>query len=293
MMGVYGKPTLGLQGYSYYFQNLADSLIVLILMYYYFNTNKFIFAILIILNFPLFLVLGFRYRLILTIFGLALIYIIQNKIAIRNFIKSSILAILLLVLLLVLTANRTSIFMQDFDAVTIDLLNLPYEVITDQAKGSLVDFALYKAYFTNQISNDLGETWFGYIFVKLIPSFLFSNGVKPYPPPQLVDIDTAINAGREVGEAVTILGGSFYAFNIFGICLAGILLGYISRKFQSIIATSVYNDMLVIVFLLSLFQLITRGYFPQFVDHLAYMILPVLILGRKLKLIRSSAIKIS
>jgi len=68
-MGTYGKPTLGLRGYTYYLQNFADSLITLLVAALFFKIKPRYFRIMLMLAIPLFLVLGFRYRIILLVFA--------------------------------------------------------------------------------------------------------------------------------------------------------------------------------------------------------------------------------
>jgi oligosaccharide repeat unit polymerase len=289
VLGVYGKPTLGLQGFSYYFQNTADSLITVILIFYYFRFESKKLIILTVVSFALFMLLGFRYRIILTIFGLMIIYILHNKINIKSMLKILFAVIVFLFLLLNMTYNRTAIFMQNFDEVKLVVSDLPFDAITDQAKGSLVDFSIYQAVDKSEIAHDYGETWFYFSLVKMLPSFLFEQGIKPYPPPLLVAIDIATGGSRDIGEAVTIIGAMYFSFGILGVIFFSLIFGLISKFFQNMMGRSSLGDLLAIIFLLSFFQLLTRGYLPQFIDHFAYMLFPILLQYRllsKLPIIR-------
>jgi oligosaccharide repeat unit polymerase len=276
--GKFGDPTMGLRGGSYYIQNLADSLIAFIVIAYYFKIKKRYFLIMLFFSLPLFLILGFRYRIILSFFGIILIYIYDKGLSFRAVIKYIFILLVALYSLLLLTHNRYAIYMQKYEDVTYDMNEFDYDVIFDQARGSLMDFAVYQYIDKNIDKIDYGETMVGYIFIKMVPSFFFKNETKPYPPPQFPIIDDAINGTRDNGEAVTSLGGSFIAFYYPGIYIMAFLLGYIIAKLQNRFEYNYLSMITGIIINLALFQWISRGYFPQEVDHLAYMLFPILLL---------------
>lgn len=278
ILGRYGEPTLGLRGGSYYIQNLADSLIGLLVIAFYFKIKPRYINLMLIFTLPLFLVLGFRYRLILSFFGIFLIYIYDNQIKFKSFVKYISIAGIAFYLLLVLTANRRAIFMQDFNQATYDISDFEFDEIYTQSRGSMIDFAVYQHIDNNEASIDYGETLIGYIFIKMMPAALFKGGVKPYPPPSFFIIDDAINGTRDNGEAVTSLGGAFIAFYYPGIYLFAFLLGLTIAKLQNRFEKSDLSMVGSIIASLALFQWITRGYFPQEIDHLAYMLFPILLL---------------
>jgi len=277
-LGEHGGPTLGLKGGSYYLQNFADSLIALLILGFFFKIRRQYMLIMFLLAIPLFLILGFRYRIILTIFGFAIVYFYDNPIRPIVFVKSVLALLVFLYAMLLLTHNRAAIFMQEFDKISYDYKEFPYNALLHQAKGSLMDFAMYRAVDKNIVEIDYGETMIVYPIIKAIPSSFFKGGVKPYPSPQLKAIDTSISAGREVGEAVTSIGASFFAFYYPGVAIFAFATGAIIRKLQKNIGKSTYSFMTSISIVLSLFMWMTRGYMPGFIDHLAYMLIPIIIL---------------
>jgi hypothetical protein len=290
ILGRYGEPTLGLRGGSYYIQNLADSLISILVISFFFKIKRSYFNIMLFFTLPLFLVLGFRYRIILSFFGLFLIYIYDNQVSFKAFVKYVVISLVSFYFLLLLTQNRTAIYMQKFDSITYDISDFDYDIVFDQSRGSLIDFAVYQHIDNKQASIDYGETLIGYVFIKMMPSFLFKGGVKPYPPPSFYIIDDAINGTRDNGEAVTSLGGAFIALYYPGIYLFAFLLGLTIAKLQNRFEYSNLSMVSSIIANLALFQWITRGYFPQEVDHLAYMLFPILLLkflSKKKKQIQS------
>jgi oligosaccharide repeat unit polymerase len=277
-IGKYGEPTMGLKGGSYYLQNLADSLIGFLLIGYFFKIDRKLFVFMLVLSIPLFLVLGFRYRLILSFFGIFIIYIYDNKITLLAFFKYLFIVFVAFYILIILTLNRFAIYMQKFDEITFDIAQFDYDNIFSQSRGSMIDFAVYKYIDNEKGVIDFGETMFAYTFIKMTPSSFFNNGIKPYPPPQLLIIDEAINGTRDNGEAVTSLGGSFIAFYYPGIYVLAFLLGFTVAFLQNRVGKSELTMISSIIISLALFQWISRGYLPGFIDHLVYMIFPVLLI---------------
>ena len=278
ILGKYGEPTLGLKGGSYYIQNLADSLIGLLVIAFYFKIKPRYFNLMLIFALPLFLILGFRYRLILSLFGIFLIYLYDNQVKFKALIKYIAIAAVSFYALLLLTQNRTVIYMQQFDKISYDIADFDTDIIFGQSRGSMIDFAVYQHIGNNEASIDYGETMIVYIFIKMMPATLFKGGVKPYPPPSFLIIDEAINGTRDNGEAVTSLGAAFIAFYYPGIYLFAFLLGLTIAKLQNRFEKSDLSMVGSIIANLALFQWITRGYFPQEVDHLCYMLFPIFLL---------------
>ena len=278
-VGKFGDPTMGLKGGSYYIQNLADSLIGFIVVAFYFKIKKRYYFLMLFFSMPLFLILGFRYRIILSFFGIIIIYIYDKGLNFKSIIKYLLIFLIALYSLLLLTHNRYAIYMQKYDELSYDMTEFDYNVIFDQARGSLIDFAVYKYLDKNIDKIDYGETMFGYVFVKMLPKTFFKSGVKPYPPPSFYIIDDAINGTRDNGEAVTSLGAAFIAFYYPGIYLFGFILGLTIAKLQNQIEKSYLSFIGSILAVLAIFQWVTRGYFPQFIDHLAYILIPIFLLN--------------
>ncbi len=279
VLGKFGDPTLGLKGGSYYIQNLADSLIGILIIAYYFKIKPKYFYFMLLLSLPLFLVLGFRYRLILTFFGIVLVYIFDNKLGFKSLIKYLMILGISFYCLILLTQNRTAIYMQKYENITFNISEFDYEIIFSQSRGSMIDFAVYQHFGNGKANIDFGETMFGYIFIKMLPASFFKSGVKPYPPPSFYVIDDAINGTRDNGEAVTSLGGTFIAFYYPGIYFFAFILGCAIAKLQNRIEKTYFSFLGGVLTVLAIFQWVTRGYFPQFIDHLAYILFPLILLN--------------
>lgn len=275
--------TLGLKGTSYFLQNFADSLITLLVASFIVKINKFSLYFIITLSLFLFLVLGFRYRIILSIFAILIYLFFINKFRIYDYLKILILFFSTFYLIFFITTNRSSFFTQNFTQINFNPLSFDYNVVYEQARGSVVDFAMYDALNKNEINYDFGNTMFVYIFIKLLPSHFFEFGEKPYPPPMLSDIDKSLSVNRDYGEACTILGAAYYSYSIIGVLLVSFILGYVISYLDSTLYYGDYYFLRNVMILMAIFQLITRGYFPQFVDHLVYMLFPLLFIIKKNK----------
>jgi hypothetical protein len=209
-----------------------------------------------------------------------MLYAFKNRIKWTAIVKYAVIAFTAFYFLMFITENRFALYMQRYDTIVYDPSEFNYEGIYEQTFGSMVDFAIYKAYDEKIIKNDYGQTMIGIIFVKMIPASFFPGGEKPYPPPQLLAIDAALNVPREYGQASTAIGGLFFAFNYPGIYLGGLLMGLLVGWRQRVIdGRNIFMPLYGLAVTLTLFQWLTRGYLPQDIDHFAYLIFPILVLS--------------
>lgn len=281
IMGKFDRPTTGLKGGTYFLQNFADSLITLLIAAYYFKVKNSYFFLMIFVAFALFFILGFRYRLLLSIFGFGMVYMLKNRIRLIAFVKYAMVAFVAFYFVIFISFNRYALATQNYDEIAYDLTEFDYENVYNETFGSMVDFALYKAHDDSLINIDYGQTMIGIIFVRIIPASFFPNGQKPYPPPQLVSIDKALDVPRENGAASTSIGALFLAFYYPGIYIGGFCMGLIVGASQRMInGMDVFKPLFGITIMLALFQWLTRGYLPQTVDHLVYLMFPIFILSR-------------
>jgi len=279
VLGKSTTSTLGFAGASYYIQNLADSLITLIVAANMFKVKKRNRIIMNVTGFILFIILGFRYRILLTVFAIVLYNIHSKGIKAKLFFRYLTFVIIFFYAILFLTYNRIKFYTGAYDQIVYDIGQFDYDIFFEQAKGSLTDFAIYKALDKNVIESDHGRTMFLYIFIKMTPASFFPNHTKPYPPPQMIAVDKSINAGRDIGEATTMLGSFYYAFSIYGIAFISIILGLVTKRLSIPYAPPLIF-LLNVMIMMAIFQFYTRGYFPQFIDHLAYMLFPLLFLRK-------------
>jgi hypothetical protein len=276
---------LGARGLSYFFQNFADSLTTLLILAYLYRFPNRIMVPMVVLSFFLFSLLGFRYRIILTLFGFAILYFYRAKLTfsvIRNYLIGF---VLIFYVIMFFTANRYELIAKNYSGLVYNPADFDSEVIFAQTRSAIADIAVYKL-FNNpyrKAEHDYGVTMFGYIFIRMIPRSIYPEKDRFYPPPQQRINYQAYDAywSRFSGEATSNLGGLFIAFGWFGILFFQYLWGILLMRYTfSVCANDPLSLVGYVILTLASFQWITRGYLPQVIDHFIYMMIPVWILRR-------------
>jgi hypothetical protein len=288
LVGKEESETLGFKGATNYFSSLADSLIILFLMSIYFKSKKIYNIIFMTLSVVLFLILGFRYRLLLLVVGIVLVYIKTNIKSGREILKLSSLSFIFFFIFMFFSENRINFYSQNYTNLVINPLEFNYSSIRDNTQGSIVDFAIYKILREDNASYDLGESMFVYPIIMVTPSKFFKNSEKPYPAPQITTIDNALKVPRSYGQACTLLGMSFFAYSYIGVIFFSFLFGICISAWE-INKVNNLKFFFNVCFLLASFQLYTRGYLGLFLLPLVYMLLVVFII--KYKLVFSKSMK--
>jgi hypothetical protein len=276
---------LGAEGASYYLQNFTDSLITILLLAFLYNFPRKQIILWLAMSFFLFSILGFRYRIILTLFGILFILVLRKKITTGMVIGGFLIAIFFLYIIMFSTENRRVLISRAYDELKFNPTEYKVDAIFDQSRGALADMCIYKLYDDpyKGVKYDYGLTMFGYVFIRMIPRFILSNKDDFYPPPQLAITLSAYDAwwGKYTGEATLSIGAMFIAWGWLGIVVGHFFWGLLLRRYSS--KLNLNDNLSCISFLvlaLVTFQWITRGYFPQEVDHAVYMFIPVWILKR-------------
>lgn len=271
---------LGASGASYFLQNFTDSLICIIVIAYLYEVpwKKLLFWI--CTSFFLFSLLGFRYRIMLSLFGILFVYLYKSRINAKKLVIGLGLALLFFYGVMFSTENRISLILRKYDNMVYNPIEFKYENFFHQTRGALPDMAVYKLFDNpdRKASYDYGLTMFGYVFIRMIPRFIYPDKDKFYPPPQLATTIQAYDAywASKSGEATLSVGALYIAFGWMGIALGHFFWGLLLRRlgdhtrFTDKLGLGIY----IIIALVS-FQWITRGYFPQVIDHAVYMLVPI------------------
>lgn len=280
---------------SFYFRNCADCIVTTIIVFAFLKGKLWKLALLIIPAFILFAVMGFRYRMIITLLGIIIGTIVSSS---SNFNVRKWLAIgcSLLYFVFFITYNRWNFIAGRFGDLSYNPSEFDYEMFFDQTHQSLNDYNLIRYYEENpELGPDYGLTMFGYVFIKAIPKFFFKNGEKPYPPPALAIVNDSLEfppAWPKTGETTMHYGGFYGAFGWFGAVLMPFLLGFVIHLFSSKNpSTSPVGLLNQIVLSLALFMFISRGYFPQFLDNFVYLSIPVWLTGKSIKKVSMVSLK--
>ncbi|MHA4843860.1 O-antigen polysaccharide polymerase Wzy [Flavitalea antarctica] len=274
---------LGASGGSYFLQNFTDSLICVIVLAYLYGIPGRILLFWIAISLFLFSILGFRYRIVLSLFGILFVYLYKNEVSVQRIAVGGILALLFFYGIMFSTVNRKTLIMKTYNELEFDPLSYDYGKFFDQTRGALPDMAVYKLYDNpnRNPQHDYGLTMFGYVFIRMIPRAIYPDKDRFYPPPQLATTLQAYDAwwARFSGEATLSVAALYIAFGWAGIVFGHFFWGVFLRKFANNIRR---QDKLQVasyfVVALATFQWITRGYFPQVIDHFVYMMIPIWII---------------
>ncbi len=280
LLGISEESLFGAVGESNYLRNFADSLITCLIICVFVKVDKRFIYIMSFVSFVLFLLMGFRYRIIICLLGFILLYLFKTKIEIKKVIKPMILFSFIMYFILFITVNRYNLILGKFDQLESNPIKFEVGLLlAEQTRGALDDITIIK-YYDSHINarHDYGLT-FLFFAIRALPRSIFGDWKDQiYPPPAFPIINEAYNlpaAYENTGEAplhyayFIIAGGLF--FLLIGSFFIGVILRYISINRH-------YNfpkdKIFLIIICMALFQLYTRGYFPQFVDHLFFLLIP-------------------
>ncbi|WP_206513057.1 hypothetical protein [Larkinella soli] len=264
---------------SHYFRNCADCLITTIILFAYMQGRRSQLLLLMIPAFVLFALMGFRYRIILTLLGLLIVYGSRSTF-VGNIRHWAAIGFGLAYFILFITYNRWNFIAGHLQDLTFNPAEFEYTVFFEQTHGALVDMNLLRYFKENtDAKHDWGLSMFGYILIKALPRAFFPNGEKPYPSPFVRTLDDSLelpNSWTRTGEASLHYGAFYAAFGLAGYVILPLLMGrWIRFVTDRNPVEKPLGFLKQLAFTLALFQFITRGYFPQFVDHFVYLSLPI------------------
>jgi oligosaccharide repeat unit polymerase len=266
---------LGFDGSTNYLQSFSDSLIPLLIAAYYLDVRRFILLAMVLFAFLLFFLLGFRYRIILTLIGFGFAFLYKNQINTKTAITALLGVVLSFYIIIFASYNRFPLAQGRFGDTEPNPLKFDYSIVFDQTRGALPCMIVLRHYdlFPNT-PHEYGKTMFFYPFLTGIPRIILPNKSDFYPAPEVViQLSTYYSVESQyAGEALLNVGNLFIAFGLWGVWLGNLIFGLALRLYQNRIR---YNDFFSMLFYfvicLVLFQWITRGYVPQEIMHLVYM----------------------
>lgn len=274
---------MGASGASYYLQNFTDSLICILILAYLFDVPWKKLIIWIAASFFLFSLLGFRYRIMLSLFGILFVYLYKSKIDAKKVVIGLGLALIFFYGVMFSTVNRRAMILRKYEKIVYNPFEFEYEEFFYQTRGALPDMAVYKLYDDRyrNAEHDYGLTMFGYVFIRIIPRVIMPDKDKFYPPPQLKTTVDAYDAywGSKSGEATLSVSAFYMAFGWLGIVLGHFFWGVLLRRFgDGIRLADRLQIATYIMIALATFQWISRGYLPQIIDQTVYMLVPIWVL---------------
>jgi len=274
----------GAETTSNYLRNFADSLITLLLFLFLFKLDNKLFIPILIVGLLLFSLMGFRYRIILTLMGMAFIQYWQYGISKKMLTKYIIGFVCFVYFIFFITYNRFELVGGKFSDLVFDPTQFKYETFFEQTRGVLADFTIIRHYEQNPSAEyDYGQS-FAFTIIRILPRNIFGD-FKDEAYSNIISF-RQMNIAYELpaawgtlGEACLHYGYFYMAFGLPALFIMSFLIGYlISRSRKIANPNTVLGNMANIIFSLALFQYLTRGYFPQFVDHLFYLMIPLFLI---------------
>jgi O-antigen polysaccharide polymerase Wzy len=281
LLGTSEKTMFVLVATTNYMRNFADTIVATLIIAYFYKVDKKYFFPMLIAAFILFALLGFRYRIIISLMGIFFVYIYQNEIKTRTVIKSGIAIIFFIMFMLFITVNRFVFVRGDFQNLVFDPIKFEYEIIFEQTRGMLADINVikYMEVIRPDVDYDYGVTFF-YFIVRALPRSVIGNDFKdslyPAPAPKLIMDAYMLPNGwaKTVGEAPLHYCYFYIAGGVIGLFGFSFLFGLFYKWWKN--RFPINNDKNIIfqaILCIITFQWISRGYFPQTVDHFAFLMI--------------------
>ncbi|MEY4927817.1 MAG: hypothetical protein RI894_2253, partial [Bacteroidota bacterium] len=235
-----GKSTqdtlLGFDGSTNYLQSFSDSLVPILIAAYYLDVRRLILLGMVLLSFLLFVLLGFRYRIILTLIGFGFAFLYKNTINTKTAVLALLGVVFSFYIIIFSTFNRLQLTFGKFGDLEWNPAKFDYSVIFDQTRGALPCMIVLKHYddFPNT-PHENGKTMFIYPFLTGIPRLILPNKSSYYPAPEVVIQLSAYYSveSKVAGEALLNVGNLFIAFGLWGVWLGNLIFGLLLRFYQN------------------------------------------------------------
>lgn len=278
-----------IEGIFNYLLFFADSLILAFAIFYYEKKQNFMIITLTIITFFYFLFLGFRYRVILLFIAFFYMLLIQNKVKLSTVIKSVVFVYFFAFIINFISVNRQVFKDRNFDAVEISQESPDemsgYDYFLHQTDNYSTDFNVLKYMNKYKVDHDYGSSMFLHILIRITPASLYLHNKKPEIPQQEI-IKNCFNSigGQESGAAVTNIFAYYIAFGVFGVAFFMSVLAFILAYFSKKLNLDFTRNRIIIVFVaMVLFQIITRGFFPQEFTLIVYLYITLKLFYKKIK----------
>lgn len=275
-------------GFLNYLIFLADSLIIAFLILLSEKRMKAWHLILLVATIIFYLILGFRYRIIILLVGVLYHFFIVNRIRPSALIKWAAYLGGVFLILNFISVNREAFRNMEFSEVQwssdspYDMT--PYQFVMHQTSNYKADMMVHKYMdLNNQVGYDYGESMFIHVFIRILPRTFFPLDTKPpIPQQEIIKYSTGTQEGLFAGSAVSNILEYYIAGGVTGIIIfmsvLGFILGYISKRTD---LKRARDRVIIMILIMVLFQEITRGYLPQNITLLCFLYLAFFLFYKK------------
>ncbi len=232
------------------------------------KVNRVLSITAIILNFTLFFTRGVRYMILIGGGSLLLYYIKRKGIKLKK------IQITLLILLFIVVFGFIA-YVRGAPSLKGMSVNTDFLLAFFMSSISLFKPTAVLVYYIPHIHPYLLGESFLYTFILPIPRLIWPQ--KPYP--EFLKILWKATGGRFFGYAVPNIGEYYANFGIAGVIVLMALLGFIFRYIYDTYKHNDKNQLILMgysIFYFFIFQIVSRGYFPQVFVQSIYLFIPLL-----------------
>lgn len=263
-----------------YIEALSDTLVALLILLFNYKMPRRIWWILAFICGFYFLLAGWRYRFILLAVGCLAHYWYNLRWFPRDYWRVTLLALSVVLGIAVLTLNRMAIASRQGEETTLDLTRFDNRLFAEQTINAQVFMLMLRYRDEHNIQADYGQSMFKQTAYRAMPTYMFTDSIKPYPP--LLKWQSEAQGTSAKGEirtgAITNLEEYYLSFGWVGLFLLASMLGFLLGRLVHFPPTDDFYVGIKLLLTAFMFQLITRGYFPQQVELFVYLMFPILLL---------------
>lgn len=262
--------------YSILLETANQILISVLILAAVYKVPKWALLTAVLLCFCIFVFAGLRYRVIMVLIGMLTSYFITMPKNATHYRKAALVCLLFVIGLQYLTINRWAIARRQFSYLTFNLFQFNNQTLLTETNNSQTFFCMLRYNHLQNLGPDYGESMFKFVLIRALPKNLFENGKKPVAPllQRLVPATNPPNPERGL-PAYSNIDEYYLSFGWPGVVIGMALLAYLLARmpnYKQGLAAKAWQ-VLVTAFL---FQLITRGYFPQQMELFVFLLLPLL-----------------
>ena len=262
-----------------YIEALTDTFITLLVLLFAYKMPRLAWWILAIAIGYFFLLTGWRYRLILTAIGCFAFYWCSLRWFREDYMKVAVIIAIGLFSLVLLTLNRMAIAKRLGEETTLDLSRFDGRLLSEQTINSQVFMAMLRYRDEHNLSLDYGQSMFMNTVYRAIPSSYLDGGVKPQSKLlrwQLLAQGNTEGVVTERTGAITNVEEYYFSFGWAGVIGLTALLGWPLGRLAHFPPKDTFYNIVKALVAAFMFQLITRGYFPQQVELFVYLFFPLI-----------------
>ena len=236
------------------------------------------------ISFLLFFMMGFRYRIVLLLLGLATTFYLRRKEKV-SWWKAVLLVCCLGYVVAFSTVNRYWIATRNWHQISPSVAGFDLGLLVHETNNCQTFMTMLACRQQTGTGPDYGVSSLGFLFLRPIPRFLWPDGKKPFPP-LLAEMRSCYDRtieGKKTNPALShleeyYLGGGWVGV-LLGMSVLSLFCWWLGQVGAHAKRLSCYWRQLACGLGIGLlFQWQSRGYLPQVAELASVLVLPLLLL---------------